>query len=256
MWVLEILFGLSTSLFAVFVGYHLGEGLSEVYNKMFGESISWKKMKRRLLRRLADEDEENEIEEGEGEEEKEKEGGDGGSGETIETQADHADGGEEGEELQGVVEGKRLKGKEKVNQQEKEEIVEEGGDEEEGMQEGEEEDKVSDAEQEYEREEVSPPVNPRPLQTLILYSMCSFIALVGIYLLLIFLTVFERDGLRVYVALMAAPPATIIRHYLIQLNLTRHANGTPWYTLCMYTPSPFISFFDLRSLISFFGITI
>ena len=220
-------------------------------------------MKRRLLRRLADE-EENEGEEGKGEEEKEKEEGDEGSGETIETQADHVDGGE-GEELQGVQGS--LKGKEKVNQQEKEEIevVEEGnleeegeneeGGEEEGMHEG-EEDKVSDAEQKYEREEVWPPVNPRPLHTLILYSMCSFIALVGIYLLLIFLTVFERDGLRVYVALMAAPPATIIRHYLIQLNLTRHANGTPWYTLCMYTPSPFISFFDLRSLISFFGITI
>lgn len=90
----------------------------------------------------------------------------------------------------------------------------------------------------HEREQVSPPFTRWSLRVLTLYCIINSLLLFGIYVVLIVLTVVERDGLRLYVALMAAPPATILRHYLIKKNLTHHKNAFPRYTLGMLPPHP------------------
>ena len=88
----------------------------------------------------------------------------------------------------------------------------------------------------HEREQVSPPFIPRSFKLLSLYCVINLVIMFAVYALLISLAVAKRDGLRLYVALMASPPATILRHFLTKRNLGRHANAFPLYTLCTCLP--------------------
>jgi len=304
--VLELLFGITTALFALFMGYHMGEVLAWLYERLFGthDRPPIVKLPRFLLlhkkgakdvsdskdstegkqedQEMADMQQESgrDLEENcdaeshfeesdetanveqkdsrEGEDEKvtgDEEGNEDNSDAAEVEQEDSREGkdgkakkeeDEEGDEDNDATvdedndeathkkgkKGKKEKKRELGKQKKEGEtlcsatVVGEEGEGDEG----------EEWQLHHEREQVSPPFVPRSFRLLSLYCVINLVIMFAVYALLISLAVAKRDGLRLYVALMASPPATILRHFLTKRNLGRHANAFPLYTLCTCLP--------------------